>query len=188
MELTKSLYFLIPTFFIILICFPIFFEVRCGYNPLKNKGIIAIYILKIKILYYFYHIYGKYLVIENEKETKKFELEFSNPSFIIIEEFIKQVVKKIKVKVLYVYYNIGLNDAFYSALFCGLLNTILTIFFTFLKNRKPTASMCIYDTVSYNKLLTEIVFRGQISISLFDVAYSYLMSVIIIKRKVRNNI
>ena len=48
--------------------------------------------------------------------------------------------------------------------------------------------MCIYDTVSYNKLLTEIVFRGQISISLFDVAYSYLMSVIIIKRKVRNNI
>ncbi len=175
----NSLFYLIPAFFILLVAFPIFFEVRLAYNPMFNRGVVALFVFKKKVLYYIFSFHGGYIELQNEKETKTQKLQFQSEQFAVMEEFGRQIKDKIKLKKFYVFYNIGVGDAFLSALVCGLINQILTYSFLFLKSKKPTASFCVYDTASYNKEMFEAVAVVQVSISFFDVVYSFIYSVII---------
>lgn len=181
MNLT-TLYYIIPAVFALILVLPIFVEVRASFNPLYNRGVIALFVLKKKIFYFIFSFHGKYIELQNETETQMQELQFDSPQFAVMEEFGKQIKDKIRLKKFYVFYNIGTGDAYSSALLCGLINQILTQAFLYLKSRKPTASFCVYDTVSYNKQVCEVAGIVQISISFFDVAYSYIYSTILTKK------
>lgn len=179
----KSLLYLIPAVIILILIVPIFVELRFSYNPLYNRGVVALFLFKIKIFYFVLSFHEGYLQLENENQTKAQKLEFESQQFAVMEEFGRQIKDKVRLKKMYVFYNIGLGDAFLSALVCGVINLALTQTFLVLKNQKPTASFCVFDTVSYNKKTCEIAFRTSLSISFFDVAYSYIYSVIITKKQ-----
>lgn len=183
MDLKTSLLLIIPAFIILLLVFPIFLEVRVSFNPLFNRGVLGVFLFKKKIVYYFIEFHGKYIILTNDTETKAEEIEFSSPKFAVIEEFMKQVKDKLQLKHLYVYYNIGAGDAFLSSLVCASLNQIINFFFVNLKGRKPTASLCVYDTVSYNRTVCELAVNLKISLSLIDLVYSFIYSSIIVKSK-----
>lgn len=178
-----SLYYIIPAVFIVLLIFPVFVEVRVSFNPLYNRGVVALFVFGINVFYFIVSLHGKYIQIENEKETKMQKIEFESAQFAVIEEFIKQIEHKTRLKKLYVFYNIGAKDAYASALLCGLLNCVLMQLFLMIKSHKPTASLCVYDTVSYNQQQCEIAARMNVSISFFDVVYSFLISLILSKKK-----
>ena len=183
----ESLYFLIPAFVIVVLVFPVFAEVRVSFNPLFNRGVVALFLFRFKVLYFIFSFHGKYIELENEKETKRQELEFSSQQFALMEEFSKQIKDKVRLKKMYVFYNIGTGDAYSSALVCGILNYALTQVFLVLKSHKPTASFCVYDTVSYNKTNCEVAGRIAVSISFFDVAYSFILSVILTRRRAKKD-
>lgn len=183
MDWQVSLWFLIPAVFILLLVFPIFVEVRVSFNPLLNRGVIALFVFRFKIFHFIFSFHGKFIELENEKTSKMQELQFESQQFEFIQQFMKQIKDKTRLKKLYVFYNIGTGDAFSSAMVCGIINQILTQIFLILKNKKPTASLCVFDTVSYNKEVCEVVARSAISISFFDVAYSFIISVILTKNK-----
>lgn len=183
MDTKTSLLLIIPAFIILLLVFPIFLEVKISLNPLKNRGVVALFLFKKKLIYYYVELHGKYITLINNTETKKEELEFDSPKFAVIEEFIKQVKDKVRLKYLFVYYNIGLGDAFRSAMLSASINQLLNFIFIRLKSKKPTASFCIYDTVSYNRTIFEMAGRIKISISIFDLVYSFIYSAIITKNK-----
>ncbi len=177
-----TLYYLIPTFVIFLCIFPLIIQLRVTFNLESLSGVICLYIFKIKVKYYAYEIKGKYIILSNEKQTKHKEIEFDPRQFIIVKIFKDQLKHKSRVKEMFVFYNIGLGDAFLTSMVCGAINNAVLIYFTNVKNRRPTASMGIYDTVSYNRQVFEVAGKGSVSISLFDVVYSLIMSVILIKR------
>ncbi len=183
MDWKISLYYLIPTFFILLLVFPVFVEVRLSYNPLYNRGVVALTVLKKQIFYYIFSFHGKFIELENESETKLQKLEFESQEFALMEEFGNQIKDKIRLKKCYMFYNIGTGDAYTSALLCGFINFAVTQVFLFLKSKKPTASFCVYDTVSYNIVTCELAFVVSGSVSFFDIVYSFIYSVIISKRK-----
>lgn len=172
MSLKNSLLYILPALFILLMVLPIFVEVRVSFNPLYNRGVVAIFVLKKKLLSYIVSIHGKYIILRNETETKVQKIQFAGEDFEVIEKFGSEVVDKVKLKKLYVFYNIGTGDAFSSALLCGEINQICIHLFHFIKSHKPTASLCFFDTVSYNKEMSEVAVRTEMSISLFDIAYS----------------
>lgn len=178
-----SLWYIIPAFFIILLLFPIVAEVRISFNPLFNRGVIALFVLKKRIVYYIVSFQKNGIELRNESETKLQKLEFSSPEFAVMEEFGRQIKDKLRLKKCYVFYNIGTGDAFSSAIVCGLINQILLQIFLFVKSRKPTASLCVFDTVAYNKEVFEIALVTQVSISFFEIVYSYLYSVIISNKR-----
>ncbi len=178
-----SLYFFIPTFIILLLISPLFLEIRVSFNALKNSGVFCVYIFKIKLLYFFFEINGKEIKLKNEKETKEKQLEFDSPEIVLYEEFANQIKEKTRLRFLEVFYNIGLEDAFITSLVCGFLNVGALIFFSSIKNKKPTASLGLYDTHSFNKKVIEISVNLNMSISLFDVVYSFIVSVILSKKK-----
>ncbi len=183
MDLKTSLYLIIPAVIIVLLVLPIFVELRVSFNPLYNRGVVALFIFKKKIFYYIVSLHGKNIKLENENETKMQEIEFSSPEFVVIEEFMRQIKDKIRLRECLIHYHIGTGDAYTSALVCGFLNVLIMHFFLYVKSHKPTASLCVYDSVSYKKQAYEIAGFLSISVSLFDVAYSYLYSVIITKMK-----
>ena len=182
----NSLYYLIPAVVVIILVFPVFAEVRVSFNPLFNRGVVALFLFRIKVFYFIVSFHGTYVELQNEKETKRQEIEFSSQQFAHVEEFSKQIKDKIRLKKMYVFYNIGTGDAYSSALVCGLVNLVLMHVFLVLKSHKPTASFCVYDTVSYNKTQCEVAGRVAASISFFDVAYSFVLSVILSRRRMKN--
>jgi len=183
MDLKFSLFYIIPMLFILLIAFPIFVELRASFNPLYNRGVIALFIFKKQIFYFQFSLNGKYITIQNQNGNETKKLEFSSPEVAVVEEFLNQLKDKIRLKRCFIFYNIGLGDAFNSAMVCGLLNQVLLQMFLVLKSHKPTASLCVYDTVSYNKVEFELAGDILISVSFFEIAYSYLYSVILTKKK-----
>ena len=183
MDWKISLYYIIPALFLLLLIFPIFVEFRVSYNPIYNRGVIALFVFRKRIFYYIVSLHKNGIMLQNENETKFQKLEFESQEFVVMEEFSRQLKDKIKLKKCNVFYNIGTGDAFSSALVCGFLNEFLLQVFLIVKSQKPTASLCVYDTVSYNKQMCELAVVAQISVSFFDVVYSYLYSVIISKRK-----
>lgn len=177
-----SLFYIIPAVFILLLVFPVFIQVRVSFNPLYNRGVVALFVFGINVFYFIVSLHGKYIQIENEKETKMQQIEFESAQFAVIEEFIRQIKDKTRLKKFYVFYNIGTGDALTSAMLCGLINSVLMQAFLIVKNHKPTASLCIYDTVSYNQVQCEVAARMSVSISFFDVVYSFLISLILSKK------
>ena len=97
--------------------------------------------------------------------------------------FTNQIKKKTRLKKLAIYYNIGLNDAFLTCYFCGIVNFIISILFARIKNERPTATLENNDIVSYNLSIMQASIVLNFSISLFDVVYSLLCSVILTRKK-----
>ena len=176
-----SLYFLIPTVIIILLLLPIFLEVRVSYNALENSGVFCAYLFKIKLQYFMFEISGKEIKLKNDGETENMALDLNSPEVAFIKEFTGQIKDKTRLRFLELYYNIGLDDAFLTSMVCGFIDVAALIFFTSLKNKKPTASLAIYDTVSYNKKVAEVAIDMNLTLSLFDLVYSFVNSLILSK-------
>lgn len=183
-----ALLYLIPAVIILIFAIPIFVEVRVSFNLLFNCGAVGIFVFKIKVLTLSFSLHENNIDIKKDGKTQVKQIDFSSPEFEFGKEFLRQIKDKTKLKKLFVFYNIGLGDAKESALVCGWMNMILTMFFAFIKNEKPTASLQIFDTVSYNNFACVVSLRGEISISLIDVAYSFIYSLIIKKTKKAHNI
>lgn len=175
----SPLYLLIPTIIILLFLSPVFIQGKATFNIQTKAGVFSIFIFGIKILYYMYEIKGKTIILKNQKETKQTEVSLENNDLLFIEFLVKQVKDKTRLKELYVFYNLGVGDAFLTAMVGGFINVAVLTFFTSLKSKKPTASLGIYDTISYNKSIFEIALKTKISISLIDIVYSLINSVIL---------
>ncbi len=181
----SSLYFLIPTVFILILMLPMFFEVKLSYNIFENSGVICVFFEKIKIKHYMFEIYKNSIRLKDEKTINEKELSFSSPELVLIEEFSKQIKQKSRLKYLEVYYHLGVEDAYLTSIIAGFINSALLIFFTGLKNSRPTASLGVYDSVSFNKKVAEIAINFCVSLTLFDVVYSFLNSLILTKKRIR---
>ena len=94
-----------------------------------------------------------------------------------------EIKDKTRLKEISVFYNLGVGDAFQSAMLGGNINVLLFSIMGVIKNAKPTASLGVYDTISYNREVCQFAIKAVMSISLFDVAYSLMRSVILTKRK-----
>ena len=187
----NALYLLIPTFVILLFMFPVFVQAKATFNIQSRAGVLAIHIYGIQLVYYLYEIKGKTIVVKNQNDTKQVELDIDNNDLLFVQILIEQIKDKTRLKQLYVFYNLGAGDAFLSAMLGGVFNIAVLTFFTTLKSKKPTASLGIYETISYNKTLFEVAIKSKMSISLVDVVYSLINSVILTwktKSKAKHNI
>ena len=164
---------------------PIFLEVRLSFNLLDKSGVFCIYLFRKKLQYFKFEIDGREIKLKDEEETKEKQIDFDSPEIALYEEFSTQIKDKTRLRFIEVFYNVGLNDAFLTSMICGVINIAVLIFFTSLKNKKPTASLQLYNTSSFNKKVANLATVINLSISLFDVVYSFIISVILSKKKMK---
>lgn len=174
---------LILSIIIILLMIPIKLKIRFSFNLLDRSGAIGIFLYKIKIDDELIWLQNKKIVSMKRKKAHAKEIVLDSEQMIFIEVFAGQIKDKVHLKELYIFYNLGLGDAFASAMVAGQINSAILIFFSIIKCAKPTASLGVFDTVSYNKEVCQLALHGALSISLFDVVYSLARSVILSKKR-----
>ena len=176
-------YLFIPFVIIIIFFLPIKMEARVSFNVLDFSGAFGVFFYKIKLTHQQFWIKGKKIITKKDNEIETKEMDFQSEEVIFLETFMSQIKDKTRLRELSVFYNIGVKDAFLSAMLAGLVNFAITIIFTNIKNKKPTATLSLNDTVSYNRELCQFAVKAILSISLFDVAYSLLSTIVISKKK-----
>lgn len=181
-------FFLLIPFFIILICFiPIKLEGRISFNVLEMSGAVGVFLYKIKLTHQQIWFENKKIYTRKYDSIESKELEFSSQEMIFVEMLFKEIRDKTRLKEISVFYNLGLGDAMSSAMVGGYVNVFLFSLMGMIKNEKPTASLGIYDTISYNREVCQFAVKAIMSISLFDIVYSLLRSVILTKRNLNKS-
>ena len=178
-----NLYLLIPFFLILIFFVPVKLEVRISFNVLEKMGAFGIFVFGLKVEYQQFWIEKKKIITKKENELESHELNAQSKEVIFFDMLSHEIKDKTKLKEFFVFYNLGVGDAFSSAMVGGTINAILLSIMTAIKNSKPTASMGVYDTISYNKKICQFALKSSLTISLFDVVYSLVRSVILTRKK-----
>ena len=179
-----NFYLLIPLFLIIIFFLPIKMQARFSFNVLDMSGAFGIFLYKFKVTHQRIWIEHKKVFTMKDDDLQRKEFDFTSTGAIFVSKFLGEISDKTRLKELTVNYNLGVGDAFESAMLGGSINAILLAIFGKIKNSKPTASLGVYDTISYNRTVCQFAIKGRLSISLFDIVYSLLVSVILTKREI----
>ncbi len=177
-----NFYLLIPFFIILILFVPIRIEARGSFNVLERSGAVGLFIFGIKVAHEQLWLENRKIITKKDNNLESHELNIESTSFIFLKMFIYGIINKARLKELFVFYNLGINDAFKSAMLGGYVNVALLTLMTSIKNYKPTASMGVYDTISYNEKVMQFSSRSLMTISLLDVVYSLGRSVILTKK------
>ncbi|MBO5394522.1 MAG: DUF2953 domain-containing protein [Clostridia bacterium] len=176
-------YLLIPIAVILLFFLPIKLEGRASFNAFDMTGAIGVFLYGKKIEHERFRISkGKVFALIDDQGQEK---EFDKDKMIFTKMLIGEIKDKTRLQELFVMYNFGLNDAFLTAMAAGYLNTIFYIIFSSIKNYKPTASLGVCENIAYNKEVCVFSVTLKISISLFDVVYSLIHSLILTRKQAK---
>ncbi|MBQ8909392.1 MAG: hypothetical protein IJY90_03805 [Clostridia bacterium] len=176
-------YLFIPLFIIVLMFVPIKLEGRGSFNLLDMSGAFGVFFYRFKIEHQRFKITKRKIIWLAENEEK--EVEMSQAQIIFTKMLIGQIKDKTRLQELFIMYNLGAQDSFATAMIAGYINAFLYTLLVSIKNYKPTASVGVCDSISYNKTVCQFALDMKISISLFDVVYSLLRSVILTKKEQR---
>lgn len=169
--------------FAILVLFflPVKVEGRASFNLLDMKGAIGVFVYRLQVEKQRFRINKGQIFLLTENDTK--EEEFDEGKMIFVKMLIDEIKDKTRLKELFVIYNFGIGDAYQTAMIAGHINTLLYCLFSAIKNYKPTASLGVSDNIAFNSTVAQFALTMKISISLYDVVYSLLRSVILTKKQ-----
>ncbi len=184
MNLVKNIYMmnyylLIPVFLILLFLFPIPLMFKTSGNIFKLSAVVVVYIcgIKMKGLALKTDIHGV-KIYEDKKEIPKNNSDEQKES-VYLKQLFLQVKDKMRIQLMQINYNFGVGGAFQSSLIAGWINIFLLILLTRIKSEKPTTSMLVCDNVAYNSTVFEGALMVKARITLFDLVYSLIYSVIL---------
>lgn len=172
----ESLWLLPLLLFIFFIVIGQVFKFYLTYNPLDNEGLVIIKIWGIKIKNFSFQIKPKAIIIRTAKQTQNKEYSFSDPKIKFYEKFSLQVKEKIKLKNVDFYSKIGTLDACQTSIYVGVVNVISKVIFAYIKNVKPTCSICINNHADYDKKICNFSLYAKLSLSIFDFVYCLLFA------------
>lgn len=170
---------------ILIFLIPFHINGRFSFNLFEKTAALGLLLFKIKIVHDQFWLEDGRIIMMSNKKMKKKELSFDGEEVYFFQVLLGQLKDKIQLTSLRVFYNVGLDDAFYSAMVAGSINATLISFFTSIKHIKPTASFGVYDSVSYNRKIFQIAINLKVSISLYDIVYSLINSVILTKKALK---
>lgn len=178
----ESLYFLIPLFFILLIILPFYFKVKVCLNMQKQNGAISIHLFKIRLLLIRFKLQNQNIVIRKKKRKQEMEFQLSEKQVRFLQQFMVQIKDKIRIKYLHSFSKIGVSDALQTALINGAINSLISVAFAYIKNNKPHVSIYVCSFPAFNRNVFVITAESKLSITILDIIYAVIMSLIIIKR------
>lgn len=173
----ESLYLLILLFFIIILVFPIGFNIRANYDCLNNEGMLCFKIWFIKVIIAKFCIKNKNIVLRiNHKKKVEKEIELGEPAFKFIISFQNEMKNKIKLREIETVTKIGVGEADKSALVSTLVTDIILMFFARLKMNNPTCHFRNIPLTDFDNESLFLAISAKFSFSVQDIIYSFLAS------------
>lgn len=178
----QDLLLIVIVFFLVILIVPYKIKLHVSYNLLDNLGALSFYIFFIKVLAYKVTIKNKNIVLISEKKEKIIEKEVSQKQMRFLEQLLIQLKQKVVVKKIYLFSRIGIKNAMQSAILTGLFNSIFCSLLAYIKNTKKSAQIGSFCEPLYNDNCFTIGAYIAVSITIVDVLYALIMSLILIKR------
>ena len=174
----ESLYLLILLFFIIILIVPLGFKLKLSFSLKSNRGALSIKlwfiwlkVAKLKVKN------GKIYLIQKCK-TEEVETEITEPELKFLKFFNDEVKDKLKCRNIFVCTNVGMDNPFYSALISTTLHNLILALFILLKNKHQRCSLKLCPTASFENFNFIIALAGRFSLSILDVLYSFIVSIL----------
>ncbi len=153
------------------------FDIR--FNILKLRGSFALTLFnKIKIDFRI-KIKNGYIYINHKNKLRKEKITNNNFNVIFFMNLIKQLYFREQFLSLYLKSNFGyVNDSCITAVGCGYMDVIVKSFFSKLKNNKKSSHIFVDNEPRYNEDVFNIRLVNTIRISIADIVYSLLYTLI----------
>lgn len=174
----QSLYLLILLFFIILIITPLGFRVKVFYSIKSNRGAVSIklwcfWIKKIKLIFK-----GNKIYVLEKHNNSEIEIELGEPQLRFLQFFNDEVKDKVKLRSVYAFMRVGVDNPFYAALLSSLSQDVVLGVFAYIKNKMQLAHFNLKAYTSFTEFNYIIAFNVRLSLSILDVLYSFVMSIL----------
>ena len=166
---------------LVLLFLPIKLEGRVSFNILEMKGAVGVFLYRFQVEKQRFKLSKGQILALSEDESQ--ESEFDEEKMLFAKMLLNEIKDKTRLKELFVIYHFGIGNAYQSAMIAGYINTLLYCLFAAIKNYKPTASLGVSDNIAFNSTVAQFALTIKISISLYDVVYSLLRSVILTKKQ-----
>ena len=184
-----SLIILIAVLFLILvITFPLPFNLRVCFDGLKNSGTASCYFLFLRIFLTKISVQesGVLLKINHKKTMKHYVID--KKKLIFINHLTKNLYKYLAIRNLYLATRLGLCDAFYSPIICSAIEAVIGVGLLNMKNKKPHSEISYACSQTCNDFHLAACMSARCFVSVWDVVRSVIKAKIYQKRELKNAI
>lgn len=182
-------YFSIVFIIIILLVYQLTLKLKVFYNVKLNLGKIQLKFFDLNVLDLQFQIKPKYVMFTNKKGNNYYiPIDFSQESIQEYNNFQEILFKKTYFKKMSVYFNFGLKDnAFASAMACGYADILTKIIYSVVKTKKSELVLNTKVYPSFNSNVIKFGIKAKISISIYDLLWSFLEAKVSNKIKISKN-
>ncbi len=169
---------------ILTIMYPFLISFNIRFNILRLKGIVIIKIFnKIKFEFKI-RIKNGYIYINHKNKLRKEKITNSNFNIIFIINLLNQLYFREQFLSFYFKSNFGyVLDSCVTAVICGYIDVIGKSFLSKLKNNKKSSHIFIDIEPQYNQDIFNIRLENTIRMSIFDILYSLVYTLVEVWRK-----
>lgn len=173
------IFVLISLFIILVLLFPLNLKLQFYTNALKNKTILNVKFLFFNVFTYLIEIKNDKFFITNKKGvTTELKIKVL-PKFG--ERFLVNVMEDLYIEELFVIFKGGVkNDAYKTSMFCGAVNSALSVFFNLLKNKQDTDIKYKFS-VSYESDILTVATEMKIKFCLWLILQNLAKTILEIK-------
>lgn len=171
-------YFSIALILIVLLVYPLTLRLKVYYNAKKNTGKLQLKFFNLNVTDLMFSIHVGYIKFTNRKHRNFYlPIEFSEQAIQEYNNFQEILFKKTYFKKMAIYFNFGNKDnAFVSAMACGIVDIVTKILYSILKTKKSEVLFESKVYPNFNSNVIKIGLKAKISISIYDLLWSFLES------------
>ncbi len=174
----ESLYFLFLAGFIVVLIFPLTFDIKLSYDLLENRGGFSIRLWFIWIKVARIKRKGKGVILIEKHKNNEIEVELTEPQLRFLRFFNQEVNNKIKIRKVNVYSKFGVGEPFKSALFSSAISNLILGIFARLRTIQPTASFRLENNTDFYDNSFIVAISARLALSIFDVLYTFVISIL----------
>lgn len=169
---------------ILTIMYPFLISFNIRFNILRLKGIVIIKIFnKIKFEFKI-RIKNGYIYINHKNKLRKEKITNSNFNIIFIINLLNQLYFREQFLSFYFKSNFGyVLDSCVTAVICGYIDVVGKSLLSKLKNNKKSSHIFIDIEPQYNQDIFNIRLENTIRMSIFDILYSLVYTLVEVWRK-----
>ena len=180
-------FFIILLVLVIVLFFPLKFNIHFFYNINKNRGSVLFSFYFIPIIFYRLKLNNGKLITNNKKETKEKELDFFATDMDFSNYFTLALLKQLYLKELLINCEYGkAESAYQTAMISGGAMMLLSFLKIFILTKKKNASTYFNSKAFFNRDRFVFSFKGEIFLTVFCVILSLIFAQIKVIRKRRN--
>lgn len=175
----RLIFLFITIVLVMLLIYPflIRFEIKC--NILRLKGGVSVLLFNKKKTEYKFRVKNGYVYIYSNNKERKEKISNKNINIIFIMNLIKQAYFRHQLLNSSIISNFGyVLDSMITASVCGGIDVVSKCVMCKLKNNKKSAHIFVDVNPKYNEDIFNIKIIYEMRMSVFDVIYSLLITLI----------